>query len=196
MLIEKLAQFWSVSDQLPAEVDVISFAGFGATKDRLTRGAQESVNVGQDLLVHYPNARVVFGVFTCSPDPSLEERAKKDTFKDAIFVGDVISTIEEAEKIRATFPPDFVPRGIIFVTDEWHSRSAKLVWRNVWKDVVSPSNVRIVTIPARESIDEESPMVFGRRHWTWALVNVLRHLFLVCVPGSMWLMKKFNIHQP
>jgi uncharacterized SAM-binding protein YcdF (DUF218 family) len=138
-------------------------------------------------------------VFTLSPNPSLEELLKNQGLKrlrNPICGGRVISTIEEAEKIKASLPPGFTPRSILVVTDQWHSRSVLTVWRRVWRDAVILPKIEVFTIPSAEVIDKENPMIAPRRHWTWALVNVLRETLLIYMPWGFELMKKFNIHQP
>ncbi|GEM_PF-5238147 len=194
MFIENLARLWSVDDSLPPHADLIALVSFGATQDGLTLGSYTTTMRTQALHKQYPEALVVFGAFTFSPDPGVEERIKKSFFKKAIFAGKVASTIEEAEKIRSALPSGCTPRTILVVTDEWHSRSAKWVWRKVWRDL--KPDIRVVAVPSSATIDVQSPMKLARKYWTWALVNVLRHLFLVCVPGSVQLMKKLNLHQP
>lgn len=195
MFIEKLARLWSVDDNLPPHADVIALVSFGATKDGLTQGSQVTLRKVLTLAAQYSGARVAFGVFTLSPRPGLEWSIKRRFLKDPISAGTVISTIKEAEKIRASLPPGFVPRNIVVMTDQWHSRSAKTVWKRIWRDVVPQPDIRVIVVSSAATIDEESPMKMGRKHWKWALVNVLRQLFLVCVPGSIWFMKKLNFHQ-
>lgn len=196
MFFEKLARLWSVDESLPSRVDVIALVSFGATKDGLTKGAQVTLRKALDLAARYPGARVAFGVFTLSPCPRLEECLKRQSFKDPIFAGEVVSTIEEAEKIQASLPPEIIPLSFIVVTDEWHSRSAKTIWKRIWQDAIPKPDIRVIVVPSSEVIDEENPMKALRSHWTWALVNVLRQIFLVCVPGGFKLLKKLNLHQP
>lgn len=196
MLIEKIARLWSANDNLPPHVDVIVLVSFGATKNGLTKGTKATLEKTLELVKQYPEARVAFGVFTLSPRPGVEERIKKLTFKNPIFADTIVSTIEEAEKIRAALPSELIIRSIVVVTDEWHSRSAKTVWTRVWRDKTPRPNIRIISISSSLTIDGDNPMIALRKHWTWALVNVLRQIFLICVPGSFHLMKKFNFHQP
>lgn len=196
MIIQKFARLWRVEDTLPPQADLIALVSFGATKDGLTQGSQTTMERAKILETRYPKARVVFGAFTFSPRREFEEKSKKENFKDPIFAGDVASTIEEAEKIRASLPPDLAPRTIVVVTDQWHSRSVKTVWTRIWKDAVPRPDIRVCAVDSSLTIDAGSPMTLGRKGWTWALVNVLRQMFLVLVPGSIWLMKKLKLHQP
>jgi hypothetical protein len=135
-------------------------------------------------------------VFTPSASSGMEEALKRRAFPYTICAGEVISTIEEAEKIKASLPPDMLLRGIVVVTDQWHSKSARLVWKHIWKDDPRKPDIRFVVIPSSETIDPKNPMWALRKHWRWASVNVSRHAFLVCVPGSIWIMDTLNIHQP
>lgn len=197
MFIEKLAEIWSVNDEdeLPPCADLIVPASFGATRNRLTNGAQITLDKVLELAERYPDARVAFGVFTFSPVPNLEEMIKRQFLKDPIFVGDVASTIEEAEKHRDSMPCGFTPRTIILVTDEWHSRSMKRVWKWVWRNIIPRPDIRMVVVSSLGTIDEDSPMKNGRTYAKWVQTNVSREAFLV-FPGSIRLMKKLKLRQP
>jgi hypothetical protein len=181
---------------------------FGATKNRLTNGTRNVAHLGIKLLGSYPQAKIVFGEFTENPIAGLESKLKFIFFGDAIFSGSVISTIEEAEKWRSSLPAGFVPqRGVIIVTDEMHSRSARRVSNRVWngwwlvrlwKRITRQSMISIcmATFPTLDGIDVADPMVALRSQKLWVLNNVLREFFLMFVPFGYSTMKRLNIHQP
>ncbi|MDP2651863.1 MAG: hypothetical protein Q8O94_01880 [bacterium] len=195
MLVEKIARIWSVNNHMPQQVDLIGLVTFGATKDGLTQGSQVTTRKALLLAKQHPEAKVAFGVFTLSHH-QIEERVKRKSFERPFFAGKVVSTIEEAEKIHNSLPFGFTPRNIVIVTDQWHSRSAKLVWERIWQNAIPKPSIYVCSVPSVKTVNADNPTRALRSQWFWALVNVLRHLFLLFVPGSVWLMKKLNIHQP
>jgi hypothetical protein len=193
--IPRLARMWSINDPLPATAHMIFLVSFGATADALTFGAQSTLLTVLNLSVRYPRAAVLFGAFTKSPVAGIEENIKQQYLKNAVFVGDVLTTIEEAEKALAKIITlGLTPETIIVVTDEWHSRSVKTIWNRIWRKMFPKISICVVAVPSSETIDPESPMVAARTHSAWATVNVCREAFLL-LPGSIWLMKKMKLHQ-
>lgn len=200
-MLKKLAGLWSVNDRVPCLISAIVVLTFGCTRHGLTKGTQTTTRRALDLAESHRGAGVpvLFGVFSFFPScPTVEERIKARIFKNSVFIGEVGNTIEEAEKARNSFfSGQFNKHGsIVVVTDEWHSRSAKLVWERVWRHDFPRPNIRIIAVPSSETISADNPVIALRNQWVWAIENVLRHLFLVCVPGSISIMKKLNIHQP
>ncbi|MEK7601333.1 MAG: hypothetical protein AAB480_02275 [Patescibacteria group bacterium] len=194
--IDRLAQMWAVSDTLPDNIDLIGVVSFGATATRLSNGSQETIEKAAWLNWICPGAVVAFGEFTKNPVPGVEKERKLYYFPEAVFAGNVISTIEEAEKIYAALSPNLRIQRIVFVTDQWHSRSAKLIWEKVWARHGLKPDIRIVTVPSAFNIDPEHPMTLIRTQWKWALANVLRHAFLLLMPFGFDILKKLNVHQP
>ncbi len=199
---------WGVKNSLPPSAKLICMVSFGATRSRLTNGTKNVVKLGLELLEKYPQAKVVFGEFTENPTTGLEAELKLVSFKDAVFAGSVISTIEEAEKWRASLPAGFVPKeGVVIVTDEMHSRSARRisnrVWNGwwlvrLWKYITHESMVLVyvATFATRDGIDTANPMVALRNQKLWVRNNVLREFFLVFMPFGYSITKRLNIHQP
>lgn len=206
MTLNDFCEKWSVKNTLPTNADLICLVSFGAARYDLSRGSKSVVEKGLSLCSIYPSARVVFGEFTKNPVLGIETGLKLLSFSKALVAGQVISTIEEAEKWRVACG-DFKPRkGIIIVTDEMHSRSARRVSNRVWngwwfsrllKRVIGQRiPIYVVTFPTRDAIDQSNPMVALRDQKLWVRNNVLRELFLMLVPFGFSIMKKLNIHQP
>lgn len=198
-LVDFLARLWAVKDPLPPRAELVALVSFGATPTRLTRGSRAALVVAEQLQRHY-DAPVIYGTFAGNPVDGIEEAEKLSFFSkggatDAVCVGKVWSTIEEAETIMSRLPRDLPLETIVIVTDEWHSRSERLVWRRVLEKSGVRARVVIVLIGSCANYDPENPMTALRTPWKWALVNVLRHMVLL-TPGGMWMMRKFNIHQP
>ncbi len=208
MNLNDFCRWWGVKNTLPPSAELICIVSFGATRNRLTNGTRSAVQIGVELLQRYPQAKVNFGEFTKNPTVNLEARLKLAFFKKATFSGRVVSTIEEAEKWRASLPVGFLPReGVIIVTDEMHSRSARRVsdrvWNGcwivrLWKQITDRPVVPIymATFPTREGIDLENPMFALRKQKLWVRNNVMREIFLIFVPFGFTIMKRLNIHQP
>lgn len=149
---------------------------------------------------------MVFGEFTENKVPGLERDLKMETFRGAVYSGEVISTIEEGEKWKDSLP-HVLPTEMIIVSDEMHSRSARRVsnrvwnglwYERLWKWIIGQPVVHIhmATFQTRFGIDPESPMSALRDQRLWVRNNVLRELFLMFVPFGYSIMKKLNIHQP
>jgi uncharacterized SAM-binding protein YcdF (DUF218 family) len=194
VFIDTLARLWSVKDSLPLHADVIALVSFASTGDALTRGSTAVTQKAATLAKQFPTARIIFGEFTLNPVRGVEQKLKEEMFPNSIFAGYVVSTIEEGEKHK-THMLSVRPRSIIVISDQWHSRSAKLVWKKLWHKQPRVT-ISVIAVPSHATVGPENPMLPLRNQWTWALVNVLRHMFLVFVPGGFSIMKQLNIHQP
>lgn len=190
MLFENLTRMWNTCNPPPETVDLIAVVSYGATGNRLTKGAEAIVKKAFALYKNHPEALAAYGAFTLSPDPKVEERIKRQIFPNGIFAGTVISTIEECQKIKAALPTGFGPKKVVVVTGTCHSRTARLVWKTYFPN----SQIFLVTIPAYEEIDPENPMKFLRSSWKWFGINVIRHFVFKIVGVTR--MEKFKLYQP
>lgn len=161
-MINHLARFWGIdeSSSLPKELDLIALVSIGSAKARLSRGAIATVTKTLELLKKHPEARVVFGAFAGNSQNSIsEENAKRQIFGDrGFFAGEVWTTISECLAYRAAFPE---AKSVAFVTEEAHSRRARIVWKCLWPE----AKVYIVSVKLSETIDTESDM--GTYHHPW-----------------------------
>lgn len=210
-MLDKFCRWWGVGtslNKLPSEISMMGLVSFGATSTRLTKGSQRVVLLGQELLQTRQSPRIVTGEFAGNPLPQLEKSLKLDAIGGKLITaGQVISTIEEAEAWKALVYPSFIPRTLVVVTDEMHSRSARRVSNRVWNGWwgkrlvkrllgIELTSVLVVTFPTREAIDPESPMIALRSQRLWVRNNVARELFLMFMPFGYTIMKRLNIHQP
>src|SRR3989344_6880786 len=147
---------------LPKDADIIAVVSFGATAIELTEASRCAVALAGDLKKVYPRAVVISGSFKHNPLANVEKYEKWKTLPHAIYAGPVESTIEEAERIRDDLMArGFKPRSIIIVTDDWHSRSAKLVWEKIWAEAKPRPAIAFSTFAWPE--DPDNPMIFQRK---------------------------------
>ncbi len=163
----KLARIWAVNDSVPeitlhSERLLIAMVAHGATSSRLTYGANAVVQEASKLLHKcMGNPLVAYGSFAGNPEPELETQLKHDYLRCTdhgfreIRIGSVWSTVEECRKIKQNLPTGFVPKWVVVVTDEAHSRRCRIVWKTFFPT----SKVIIVSVPIESTLDPESPMI-------------------------------------
>ncbi|KND49440.1 MAG: hypothetical protein AB198_00630 [Parcubacteria bacterium C7867-003] len=177
MIIEWLAEKWAVNDPLPEKCDLLVPIAHGATKDRLTRGAEavarKTTTAVTELRDRYQLPFVAFGAFTGSENPELERALKLKHFSGK-YVGTVMSTIEECLKVRANLPIFVTVSNIVVVTDEAHSRRCRIVWKTFFPN----AKVSILSVKITETVDPESPMEAYDKAW--------KVLFFQAVPTPLW----------
>lgn len=185
----ELAKIWTVNDSVPEEARgskslLIAMVAHGATATRLTNGAKAVALTASELLRRCTDYPVVaYGSFAGNPEPELEKQLKSGHLRGTnhdfqeVAIGPVWSTIEECRKIKQNLPVGFVPKWVIVVTDEAHSRRCRIVWRTFFPN----STVVIVTVPIEATLDMVSPMItyhdlkailWNQAKWTpifWAL---------------------------
>jgi len=191
-----LARLWAVNDskRLPKEVDLIALVSIGAKQKDLTRGAYSTVNRAKRLLEKYGNKPwVVFGAFTGNGDHSTEERLKSDYFDGDrhVYVGMVLSTISECLAYKSAFPS---AKSVIFVTEEGHSRRARIIWKCLWPE----AEIFIVPVPIKSTLDVDSPMRPYRKIWTILAFQALPTpvYWAASLLGPKYMKKLGGMHQP
>lgn len=198
-LIGKLASQWAVDNilSLPKELDLIVMVSHGATATKPTDGAITVAELSSIFASRFFYTPVYFGVFTESPKPEIEEIFKKGMVPRAICVGTVISTIEECLKIKEAFlsTAGSLPKNILVVTDQAHSRRAYLVWKTFFPE----STIYMATIRLEKAVDKESPMRSYHYAWTALLFQAAPTfpfwILAKCGPNIMKLFAKI-LHQP
>lgn len=212
-MLDKFCKWWSVKNRLPQDAQLICLVSFGMRPDGYTNGLHEVVKIGHTLSQKYPEALICFGYFTGNQmrNPEVEEQTKCCEFqRDRVIpVGDVISTIEEAQKwwVEALERINLDDqKNIMIVTDEMHSRSARRaanrVWNGWWLKRAFAwtegdfTNIHVVTFPTEYAIDPRGPMTALRDKKKWVIANVAREFFLMFIPFGYTIMKRLNIHQP
>jgi uncharacterized SAM-binding protein YcdF (DUF218 family) len=167
VIAELIARLWAVKDYREyAEtqiVDLIVPVSHGATRYTVTNGVRVTTKRSLAVIKDHPEARVMCGSFSSSPDYRIEEYWKRSMFKllQVTFVGRVINTIEECSSVRQMLPAGVIPRSIVVCTDHAHSRRAKIVWKTFFPD----SKVIILSDPIEQFVDKESPMASYHSLW-------------------------------
>lgn len=191
-----LSAKWAVKHTVPSTVDVIMFATMAATRTDLTAGSFSTMSKARDITDSFPGSCLVFSTYAYNEDLQLEYLRKSEyvSLLRYRYAGPARNTANEADLFFAAVQY-LNPRSIVMVTDEWHSRSMLHALRHVFAGE-NPPQITVVTVPARTMISPDNPIKALRSPWQWALSNVLRHAFLVLVPGSHELMLKLKIRQP
>ena len=169
----------------------MAIVSHGATGVGPTLGSKSvtlaAVGIQDELLKtggHRPS--VYFGIFTLSFKPNIERTYKSSLFSlFGIDVGDIINTIGECKAIKKKYGVTINFSGpakhILLVTDQAHSRRARIVWRAYFKE----ATVRILAVPLKSVIDPNSPMRIYRAEWRALLVNVI-------LTPPFWFLSKFG----
>lgn len=140
-----------------------------------------------------PRAMVYFGGLHL-PEFRYRKEIQKRGIPEGIFVGEVISTIEECIKIKFALPDGVKPRKILLFTDKAHSRRCQIVWKTFFPD----SKISIVSAPILETVDAESPMeTYHKASSIFLLQSLPTPLFLYwSLRGPDYMATKRNFHQP
>lgn len=160
-MVNQLARLWSVDESplLPEKVDLVALVSIGSAKTRLSRGATSTIAKTLELLNKYPEANVVFGAFAGnSPNSISEEDTKRQIFGDRGFAGRVWTTISECLAYKEAFTE---AKSVAFVTEEAHSRRARIVWNCLWPE----ARVYIVSVKLSDAVDSDADM--GTYHNPW-----------------------------
>jgi hypothetical protein len=196
--IEKLATRWAINDGLPPSVDLIFPVAHGAVGISPSCGLRAVVEKTRFVLREYRHLAkqpvIASGAFTHSKNPHTEEYYKLSRFwlEDYHYVGLVASTIEEALLTRKLLPDGKNdPREIIIITDEAHSRRARIVWQKFFPK----ANIYVVSVTLWEVVEKESPMTFYRKTWRILIVNMILTFFWKLMPVRMMEMIA-HTHQP
>lgn len=194
-ILDTITSAWSVdeSNRLPTQVDLITLVSIGSTATCESNGMQVTVKKALDLLDRYNNEPwVVYGAFTGNGQRTVEEEYKKKYFPTkSSFAGRVETTIGECLAYKKAFPN---AREVIFITEEAHSRRARLIWRCLWPE----ANVYIVPVKLADTIDKKALMWPYRNAWIAFLFQALPTIVYkpasMLGPGVLMLLEGF--HQP
>jgi len=196
-LIGKIASWWAVDDtmSLPPSIDLIAMVSHGATNHGVTTGAKTVTKMGCTIAENYPAALIFFGAFTESPIPEIEMDYKLARIPHAHYVGTVISTIEECAKIQSSLPEGFTPKTIVVVTDEAHSRRARIVWKTFFPN----SKIYIVSMALEAGLDDDSPSWAYHAGWSALLFQAAPtpYFWYLGLRGLEYMnTKATSLHQP
>lgn len=194
-LVYRLAKLLAVNDieRLPAEVDAIALVSIGSTRFGLSFGTCATIEMALRLFWKYPQAQVIYGAFAGNDEHiNSEEETKRSIFKDrGIYAGKVWTTISECLAFKEKFPN---ARQVIFVTEEAHSRRAKIVWKCLWPE----AEIYIVPVKLEEAIDSRSCMATYHNPWKALFLQVapipIYKFMAMLGPEALKLLG--NLHQP
>lgn len=163
MVTERLAKKWAVNDidRLPKDIDLIALVSMGARRSGgLSYGAGMTLNYALILQeFKYSGVPIVFGRFGGNGDALSEETEKTERISNGKFAGSVMSTIKECLAFKAMYPD---AKKVVFVTEEAHSRRAKIIWQCLWPE----AEIYILSVPLEDAVDEDAIMWLYRRAWT------------------------------
>lgn len=197
MFFDKMANLWSVNNIVPESADVIVLFTFAVNEEGLTKASLATLSKAQDLSKKYPNALVVCSWFAFNSNPDLEKDIKRRYFGERfVDAGPVKNTVHETTAALEALPKNFSPKSVVFVTDQWHSRSLLDSVKRIWQKKFPCLKIVIVAISSRAMISSDGPIMALSSYGKWVLVNVLRYLFMAYIPGSYNFMLHSNLHQP
>ena len=197
-----LAGLWKVDNlgELLNEmisVDAVVMVAHGATKTKLTNGAIAVTAASSSLknIVIFNFTDVYFGFFDQEPNWQVEMNLKKKYFPYAQKIGKVLNTIGECQAFKRNYiKSPKVPKNILVITDEAHSRRCKIVWKTFFPD----SKIYIITVPIEDCVDPESPMETYHKLWKilWNQAWPTPIFWFCSLFGEKGLMLLNKYHQP
>lgn len=161
--------------------DLIVPLTYGSSPQRLMRGTEEFFLTALQLLRNFPGAKLAFANPThLFPDSDLAEIKKKLEFIAArsiepkeLIVGRNTNTINEATSIAEEVQKaNLLPKSIVLVTGEVHSRSARYIWQRVFPG----AEVAVVGLSHKVEVEADHVVSMQRNLLTWMLTNIARHL--------------------
>lgn len=193
-MLHWISKVWALNDPLPlSEPDLIVLISYGAYVNQgqthLTRGSLLTTRIASRLKKRYPQAKVVYGVFSKNPPGANEEQKISNIDKNSICVGPVSSSTDECEAILKLKVADGAT-SIIIVAEGWHSRRLRLVWKHFFK-----GNLCFYSAQGDLCADPHNPMWMQRYSLVWMLTNMLLTPFYKFFPGVLWFAKQ-NFSQP
>lgn len=191
-MLHWISKVWALNDPLPlSEPDLIVLISYGAYVNQgqthLTRGSLMTAHIASTLKKRYPQAKVVYGVFSKNPPGANEEQKLSNIDKKPICVGPVSSSTDECEAILKVAGD---ATSIVVVAEGWHSRRLRLVWKHFFK-----GNLCFCSAQGDTCADPHNPMWMQRYSLVWMLINMLLTPFYKFFPGVSWFAKQ-NFSQP
>ncbi len=195
-LADIVAELWAVNEEeyLPQKVDLIVIVSIGVRRDgAVTKGVEKTTSwaLYQQQYKYKNETPIAFGAFAGNGEGESEGDWKSHRIRFGKFVGKVMTTIEECLAFKAAYPD---AKKVIFVTEQAHSRRARIVWRCLWPE----ADIYIISMPLSTVIDSDAVMWPYRRAWTALAFQALpTPLYkLAAALGPKWLMKLSRFHQP
>lgn len=186
-MLRLISRIWDVNDPLPAHVDVIALISYGAVPGAVTNGSLLTAIHANKLKRIYPNAKIIFGVFSKNLPGSEEEQKILPLCPTSLCVGPVSSSTDECEAILKAAGD---VKNIIVVAEGWHSRRLKIVWKHFYK-----GELCFRSESGNECADPRNPMWMQRYSLVWMCINMFFTPFYKFLPGVAWFAKQ-NFSQP
>jgi hypothetical protein len=191
-----LARLWAVNDPFPKKVKAIGLVSLAARydADELTNGSEVTTSLAENLMMGFPEAILYWGVYSKNEHSVEIERQKKtERFERLLpnrhhYVGKLSSSTDECETMIEA--ASSLTDSFIFVTEGWHSRRARIIWKYFFK-----GELCFRSIPGYLCADRKNPMFWQRYSCLWALMNIALTPLYKFFPGVSWMAKK-NFSQP
>ena len=186
-MLRMISKVWDVNDPLPAHADVIALISYGAAPGAVTNGSLWTAIHANRLKRKYPNAKIIFGVFSKNLPGSEEEQKILPLCPKSVCVGPVSSSTDECEAILKAAGD---VKNIIVVAEGWHSRRLKIVWKHFYK-----GELCFKSVAGDECADPRNPMWMQRYSLVWMCINMFFTPLYKFFPGVAWFAKQ-NFSQP
>jgi hypothetical protein len=156
--------------------DLIVPLSYTTLRDRLTNGTHQGIMRAFVYARQLPQATLAFSNASHAFPGSerVEYFAKKLYLLGIphICAASCINSVQEAENIKAALP--FSPKKILIVCGEVHSRSARIIWRQVFPD----AEIRISCMPFAYEYQRDFPFFVERYAWIWFAASLAREVLL------------------
>jgi len=191
-MLSLFIRFWKAEDSLHSikseDIELIVPICYGTKPDELICATRVNLEKAIKLQGIFPKALIALS--SCSylfkGSELIEEKFKRNILREAqarfIFAEPLINSMDEAEMVQAVLQRSGIcPQGIIIVTGELHSRSARLIYKRVFKG----SEIFITCNSYKLEIQEDHLVKSQRAMWRWVISNILRELALRLLPWEV-----------
>lgn len=175
------------------QIDVIVPISYTTLPDQLTSATKTNlIEVISYKCGRSPVSHIIFSncSYTFPGSARVEFELKKKTLQEECDLcrfacaGDMISSITEAERIKEKIEElKIIPKCILVVTGQMHSRSARIIWGKVFPDTC----ILITCIHHSHEYQENHPVKMQRGGWIWFFANQARLVQVVAwMCGFKW----------
>jgi hypothetical protein len=192
-LIEKWKVENSFEEICRAKIDIIvpiCYAVLG--KDRLASATELNFKQALNFLEMKPEAHLAFGncTYFSEGEKEIEARLKREIFPELSSLKDFIevsleNSINEAKRIRQALIDKgmAMPKCILIITGEIHSRRARRIWRKVFPG----TKILVACISYYNETSKDYPIKDQQTTWRWLGVGVAAHLISYLPHGISFL---------
>ncbi len=195
MLLETLVSVYKDEDNELSvhDIDLIVPLSYATLASRLTNGSRRSLLKALQYKKRFPQATLVFS----NPNHSgfdecdVREYELKKQLLDGvshICAKTCSNSIQEAEAVRAAVQ-QISPRRILVICGEVHSRSARIIWREIFPE----ATILIRCVPYACEYQEDHPFWIERQAMRWFFASLVRQV-LLSLPFRMGIEMLRNRH--